>query len=232
MVPETITLLRHNIAHYVIVVVVVVMLELMMQATGIVTLVFAGLSMLYTHRMVQLGEVHGWADPLGTTGKDGSKVPVVGYLLRFLALFMVLMLLMAGGFLALGVSGISPEADGAFAFWGIAVGTPLFCGLLALIGSVLPACAERADTSLSAALKRGRKAFGRDVLHLLTGPVAVGIAGMALLAGTGWQATPDSPLLQRIAYQALVTVLTLVPAILAAVILSRAYLRAESRPSA
>ncbi|WP_372885604.1 hypothetical protein [Shimia sp.] len=227
------TSLRRNIALYVVVTVTVVMLELIMSAVGIVTLVFAGLAMLYTHRIVQLGERHGWADPLSTTGKDGGKVPIIGYLLRFLAIFVALMLVVSGGFMALeaatGMTQRAPDTQSRLVILGVALVVPALAAILAAIGTVLPACAERADTSLRSALARGRKTFGRTFLDLLIGPVALALAGSLLLGQIGWLLGGLEGWPPRILHRIAATILTILPAILAATALSRAYLAAQSR---
>ncbi len=233
MYGRALSLFKTNIALYTIVIVVVVMFELMMQAVGIVTLVFAGLTMLYTHRMIQLDEVYGWADPLSTTGKDGSKVPIIGYSLRFLALFIILTLMITAGFITLDRFGVlDPNAetvDLAFAIWGVLIAVPAFCGLMAVVGTVLPACAERGDTSLISAAGRGFKTFWKTLVNLVIGPVALAITGMIILGYTGWHVDETSGWVLRAAYQIFVSILTIVPATLAATALSIAYLDAESR---
>lgn len=225
--------LRYNIAFYVIVTVVVVMLEMLMRAAGVVTLVFAGLTMLYTHRMIQLNEIYGWADPMSTTGRDGSKIPLVGYVLRFFAFFLALMLTLAGAFMALEAIGIlDPNAflsDIEYGMWGMLISVPVFAIALATIGTVLPACAERADTSLKPALQRGCATFGRTVLNLIIGPLALVIASFFLLGQIGWFLGEFDNLVARILFRIAATVLTVLPAMLTATVLSIAYLNAPKR---
>ncbi len=226
------TSLRENIALYTVVTITVVMLELIMSAVGIVTLVFAGLVMLYTHRIIQLREHHGWTDPLSTTGKDGSKVPIIGYLLRFLGVFVALMLFLTGGFMLLdAVIGLPadeqlPEIN--MAIWGIVLAVPAFAITLSAIGTVLPACAERADTSLAAALRRGRKTFVGTFVNLLIGPLAMALVGFLVLGQIGWLLGPIDGLLPRILFRTAATILTILPALLAATALSKAYLGEKS----
>lgn len=233
MYARAFTTLKHNIAFYVVVTVVVVMLESMMQAVGIVTLVFAGLTMLYTHRMIQLQEHYGWADPLSTTGKNGDKVPIFGYCLRFLALFVILTLVLSLCFVLLGQLGIisadSSETGGASNLLAPLFGIPLFVGLLSLIGTVLPASAERANTSLLAALKRGRATLGKTAINLLIGPIAIAALGFVLQMAFASGISAESGFLPKLAYRTAATILTILPAMLAATALSIAYLDAESR---
>jgi len=225
--------MKYNIAFYVIVTVVVVMLEMLMSAVGVVSLVFAGLTMLYTHRMIQLNEIYGWIDPMSTTGRDGSKIPLVGYVLRFLAFFLALMLMLAGAFMALEAFGIlDPDAflsDIEYGMWGILVGVPVFAFAVAAIGTVLPACAERADTSLKPALHRGRKTFGRTVVNLIIGPLAVTVVGFFILGQIGWFLGGFDNLVARTLFRIAATILTILPAMLTATALSIAYLEAQKR---
>ena len=226
--------LKRNIAFYAVVVLVVVMLEMLMSAVGIVTLVFAGMTMLYTHRMIQLDEVFGWADPLPTKGKDGSRIPLFAYMLRFLAFFVALMLVMTGGFMALEATGVvDPDAllaEIELALWGIALTVPAFVLIFGLIGTTLAAAAERADTSLLKALSRGRATFGKTVMNLLFGPVALSLLGFLVLGQVGWMiASLGDSLIPRALFRAVATILTILPAMLNATALSIAYIEAEKR---
>lgn len=227
------TSLRRNIALYTVVTATVVMLELIMSAVGIVTLVFAGLVMLYTHRIIQLNEHHGWTDPLSTTGRDGGKVPIIGYLLRFLAIFVALMLILSGGFMALeaatGMTSRAPDEQSRLVILGLVLMVPLLVAVLSAIGTVLPACAERGDTSLAAALKRGRGGFWRCFFDLLIGPVALALAGSLLLGQIGWLLGGFEGWPPRILHRIAATILTILPALLAACALSKAYLGAQKR---
>ena len=226
--------LKRNIAFYAVVVLVVVMLEMLMSAVGIVTLVFAGMTMLYTHRMIQLDEVFGWTDPLPTKGDDGTRIPLFAYMLRFLAFFVALMLVMTGGFMALDAIGvIDPNAFLAeieLAMWGIFLTVPAFVLGFGLLGTTLPACAERADTSLRSALKRGRATFGKTALNLLVGPVVVTLVGFLVLGQIGWIiGNLGDSLIPRALFRTVATILTILPASLTAAALSIAYLDAENR---
>ena len=226
--------LKRNIAFYAVVVLVVVMLEMLMSAVGIVTLVFAGMTMLYTHRMIQLDEHFGWTDPLPTKGNDGARIPLFAYMLRFLAFFIVLILVMTGGFMALDATGVvNPDAllaEIELALWGIALTVPAFVLLFALIGTTLPACAERADTSLKSAVARGRATFGKTALNLLLGPIALSLLGFLVLGQIGWViGSLGDSLIPRALFRIVATVLTILPALLAATALSIAYLDAEKR---
>lgn len=226
--------LKNNIALYAVITLVVVMLEMIMTMQGIVTLVFSGLSMLYTHRIIQLEEHFGWRDPMPTTGKDGTRIPVVGYLLRFLALFVVLMLVMTGVFAGLQASGVlDPDeflAEIEYAMWGIMIGVPVFALILTAFGSVLPACAERGDTSLRMALGRGRKGFFKTFFKLLLGPFALALAFAMLLGQIGWMIGGfGDDLVSRLMFRVIVTILTLIPTILVATVLSQSYLASKPR---
>lgn len=227
------TTVRYNIAFYAIVTLVVVMLEMLMSAVGVVTLVFTGLTMLYTHRMIQLNEIYGWTDPMSTTGRDGSKIPLVGYVLRFAAFFVALMLMLAGAFMALEATGIlDPDAFLSsidYGMWGMMLGVPVFACAMAAVGSVLPACAERADTSLKTALLRGRKTFGRTVVNLIIGPLAVTFVGFFVLGQIGWVLGEFDNIIAKVLFRIAATIVTILPATLMATALSIAYLDAESR---
>lgn len=226
------TTMRYNIALYTIVLGVVVMLEMMMKAAGIVTLVFTGLTMLYTHRMIQLNEIYGWADPLSTTGRDGSKVPIVAYILRFFAFFLTFMLILAGVFMALEATGIlNPDAllsKMDYSIWGLALGVPTFACALAAIGTVLPACAVRADMSFRAAVRRGQKTFGRTVVNLIVGPVVVALVGFSLLGQAVWLLGGLDGFVVQIILRTVATAITILAAMLTATALSIAYGAAEA----
>lgn len=225
--------LRTNPAPFAVIVFVVVVLEMLMTANGVVSLVFAGLSMLYAHRIIQLGETYGWSDPLSTTGKDGSKIPIVGYLLRFLVFFVALMLFLAASFMVLNASGmLDPNAflsEIEYAMWGVLLGVPAFACAFALIGTVLPACAERGDTSLRAALARGRKTFGRTLLNLTIGPVVMSVLAFAIMGQIGWLLGSLGGFIVQIVFHTTATILMIIPALLTASALSQAYLQAQSR---
>ncbi|WP_299351587.1 hypothetical protein [uncultured Shimia sp.] len=226
--------LKRNIAFYTVVVVVVVMLEMLMSAAGVVTLVFAGMTMLYTHRMIQLDEVFPWSDPLPTRGKDESRIPLFGYVLRFVAFFLALILVMTGGFMVLNTAGIvDPDAFLAeieMAMWGIFLTVPAFVLIFGLIGTTLPACAERGDTSLKSALARGRATFGKTALNLVIGPIALSLIGFMILGQLGWLiGSLGDGLLPRTLFRTLATILTILPAMLTATALSMAYLGDKSR---
>ncbi|SHJ35697.1 hypothetical protein SAMN05444000_107172 [Shimia gijangensis] len=225
------TTVRYNIAFYAIVTLVVVMLEMLMSAAGVVTLVFMGLTMLYTHRMIQLNEIYGWTDPMSTTGRDGSKIPLFGYVLRFCAYFVALMLILAGAFMALEATGVlNPDAflsEIEYGMWGMLVGVPVFACALAIVGTVLPACAERADTSLKTAFLRGRKTFGRTVLNLIAGPLVVAFVGFFCLGQIGWLLGGFDNIIGRSLFRIAATILAILPAMLTATALSMAYLKAE-----
>lgn len=234
MYPLALATVRRNIAFYAVVVLVVVMLEMLMSSVGVVTLVFAGMTMLYTHRMIQLGEVFRWSDPLPTRGADDSRIPLFGYVLRFMAFFIALMLVMTGGFMALNAAGIlDPDAFLAeidLALWGVVLTVPAFVLIFALIGTTLPACAERGDTSLGAALRRGRTTFAKTAMNLLMGPLAVSFIGFMVLGQAGWMiGSLGDSLIPRVLFRTLATVLTILPAMLAATALSIAYMHEKPR---
>jgi hypothetical protein len=184
---------RRNLAFYAVVCLVVVMLESIMQAAGLVSLAFASLVMLYTHRMIQMGETHPWSDPLSTKGIDGRNVPIFRYALRFTAFFFLLMLTMTAAFMVLSATHLIDFANRNLqtlaTLLGFVIALPVIAIILGLVGSVLPASAERGDTSLRRAIARGRATLRGFIPRFLVGPglaILIGIALLSLLPfGTG-----------------------------------------------
>jgi len=224
--------LRRNIAFFVVVLGVVVVIEMMMSAVGIVALVFSGLTMLYTHRMIQLNEVYTWGDPLSTKGADGSKIPMAGYILRFVGIFMILMMLMTGAFMMLSVLGVAtddaPKSDVVQTILGALIFLPAFACVLGLFGSVLPACAERGDTSLRAAFSRGKATFTQFVPRFLAGPCVVMVTGFVVMGQLEPLIHSEMGLIMQGALFAIATCFSLATALLTATALSLSFL--TSRP--
>ncbi len=218
---------KRNIAFYAVVCLVVVMLESIMQAVGLVSLAFASLVMLYTHRMIQMGETHPWSDPLSTRGIDGRNVPIFRYALRFTAFFVLAMLTVTGAFVVLSGLGLLSTETGATpiteTLLGLALSLPVIAVVFGLFGSVLPASAERGDASLRRAFARGRATVGRFVPRFLAGPALLILLGTALLAalpfGTGLVGSTLALILSTLLMEAV--------ALLAATALSLAYIEAE-----
>lgn len=219
--------LKRNIPLYAVVGLAVVMLESLMQAVGLVSLAFAALVMLYTHRMIQMDETHPWSDPLSTKGIDDKPVPIFRYALRFTAFFILTMLTVSGAFMVLAGTGLLDFEDPATGtigtLLGLALALPAIALLFGLIGSVLPACAERGDTSLRRALARGRATLGSFVPGFLAGPGLVTLLGTALMGvlpfGTGIIGTTLALILSTVLMEAV--------ALLTATALSLAYTEAE-----
>ncbi|MDV4145821.1 hypothetical protein [Shimia sp. FJ5] len=218
---------KRNIAFYAVVCLAVVMLESIMQAVGLVSLAFASLVMLYTHRMIQMGETHPWSDPLSTKGIDGRNVPIFRYALRFTAFFFLLMLTMTAAFMVLSAIQIidfaNPRLQTLVTLLGFLIALPAAAILLGLVGSVLPASAERGDTSLRRALARGQATLRGFVPNFLVGPGVAILIGTLLLSvlpfGTGIIGRTLSLILSTLIMEAV--------ALLIATALSLAYLEAE-----
>ena len=224
--------LRRNIAFFVVVLAVVVMIEMMMHAVGIVALVFSGLTMLYTHRMIQLNEVYTWSDPLSTKGADGSKIPIAGYILRFVGIFMILMMLMTGAFMTLSVLGFASNdpatSDVAQTILGALIFLPAFACVLGLFGSVLPACAERGDTSLSAAFSRGKATFTQFVPRFMAGPCVLMIVGFVVMGQLEQVVHSETGLIVQGILFAVATCFSLATALLTATALSLSFLTSRT----
>ena len=221
------TTLKRNIALYAVTCLVVVMLESIMQAAGLVSLAFASLTMLYTHRMIQMGETHPWSDPLSTKGIDGRNVPIFRYALRFTAFFLLAILTMTGAFVVLSGLGLLSTETGATpiseTLLGLALALPVIALVFALFGTVLPASAERGNTSLGRALSRGRATLGAFLPRFLIGPGLLTLLGVALIS-----ALPFGPgLIGNTLALILSTLLMEAVALLAATALSLAYMDAE-----
>lgn len=221
------SILKRNIALYAVVLLAVVFLESIMQAVGLVSLAFAAIVMLYTHRAIQLGEVHPWSDPLSTKGSDGQSVPIFRYALRFTAFFILAILMVTGAFVVLSGLGLLSTETGATpiseTLMGIALAMPVIGLLFGLFGTVLPASAERGDTSPLRALKRGRATLGSFLPRFLAGPGLLTLFGTALLAalpfGTGLVGSTLALILSTMLMEGV--------ALLAATALSLAYIEAE-----
>ncbi|MBR9844567.1 MAG: hypothetical protein GYB25_15520 [Rhodobacteraceae bacterium] len=219
--------LKRNIALYAVVCLAVVMLESIMQAVGLVSLAFAALVMLYTHRMIQMGETHPWSDPLSTKGIDGRNVPIFRYTLRLTAFFLLAIMTVTGAFVVLsGLDLLSTETGAtpiSETLLGLGLALPIIALLFGLIGTVLPASAERGDTSLGRALSRGRATLGSFVPRFLVGPGLLTLLGTALMAalpfGTGLIGTTLALILSTLLMEGI--------ALLAATALSLAYIEAE-----
>lgn len=221
------TTLKRNIALYAVTCLVVVMLESIMQAAGLVSLAFASLTMLYTHRMIQMGETHPWSDPLSTKGIDGRNVPIFRYALRFTAFFLLAILTVTGAFVVLSGLGFLSTETGATpiseTLLGLALALPVIALVFALFGTVLPASAERGNTSLGRALSRGRATLGAFLPRFLIGPGLLTLLGVALIS-----ALPFGPgLIGNTLALILSTLLMEAVALLAATALSLAYMDAE-----
>ncbi|MCW9042442.1 MAG: hypothetical protein OQK05_03780 [Pseudopelagicola sp.] len=220
-------ILKRNIALFAVVLLAVVMLESIMQAVGLVSLAFAALVMLYTHRMIQMGETHPWSDPLSTKGIDGRNVPIFRYALLFAGFFILTMLTVTGAFMVLSVTGFvdfeDPNTQALGTLLGLALALPAVGLVFGLFGTVLPASAERSKVSLRRALSQGRATLGTFLPRFLIGPGLLTLAGTALMAvlpfGTGLIGTTLALILSTLLMEAV--------ALLTATALSLAYTETE-----